>query len=98
MKKQDEKPKHYGNSTDPLDLIAAAGYSSMQGFCMGNVLKYVFRYQKKNTWQERQRDLDKARFYLDTLIGLENFNSDPKIDCSTPLPSPKELREKYGRK
>lgn len=97
MKKKPGKPSHYGDGVDPLDLIAAAGERELRAFCMGNVLKYVFRYNNKSKMEERLRDLNKARFYLEVLTGLENWRASSATNCGTNLPSPKELREKYGR-
>ena len=66
-----QKPEHYNTnlpeSVEVIDIIAAqtADLSGMQAFAQANVVKYVLRWQKKNGVQ----DLEKARFYLDRLIG-----------------------------
>lgn len=65
------KPEHYNTNlpggVEVIDIIAAqtAGLSGMQAVAQANVVKYVLRWQKKNGVQ----DLEKARFYLDRLIG-----------------------------
>lgn len=63
------KPSHYHQNG--IDVI---GFSELQfkkeelkGFFRINVLKYVTRYDKKNNVE----DLEKASFYLNKLIGLE---------------------------
>lgn len=64
-------PPHYNTNlpegVEVIDIIAAqtAPLSGMQAVAQANVIKYVLRWQKKNGVQ----DLEKARFYLDRLIG-----------------------------
>lgn len=66
-----QKPEHYNTNlpegVEVIDIIAAqtAPLSGMQAVAQANVIKYVLRWQKKNGVQ----DLEKARFYLDRLIG-----------------------------
>lgn len=66
-----QKPEHYNTNlpegVEVIDIIAAqtASLSGMQAVAQANVIKYVLRWQKKNGVQ----DLEKARFYLDRLIG-----------------------------
>ncbi len=60
------KPDHYKGKIEPLDLLESNG--SLEPFCAGNVIKYVFRYKKKNGLE----DLKKARFYLDKLIEINS--------------------------
>lgn len=63
-------PTHYqsditcecGRSIECLDIVRN------KSFMVGNVIKYVWRYEQKNGLE----DLHKARFYLDEMIkGLE---------------------------
>lgn len=56
------RQSYYGDSLQPWDLIKALGMGP--GFCAGNVIKYVGRYDKKNGLD----DLYKARWYLERLI------------------------------
>lgn len=52
---------HYASQAiQPIHYI----FENNLGFCEGNVIKYVTRYQKKNGVE----DLKKARHYLDMLI------------------------------
>lgn len=66
-----DKPEHYNTNlpegVEVIDIIAAqtAPLSGMQAVAQANVIKYVLRWQKKNGVQ----DLEKARFYLNRLIG-----------------------------
>jgi len=55
---------HYKNmKIQPIDYIQANDL----GFCAGNVVKYVSRYQSKNGVE----DLRKAKHYIDLLIEAE---------------------------
>lgn len=40
---------------------------AFEGFCVGNVLKYLTRYRQKNGVE----DLKKARWYLDKIIRVK---------------------------
>ena len=66
-----QKAEHYNTNLpediEVIDIIAAqtADLSGMQAFAQANVIKYVLRWQKKNGVQ----DLEKARYYIDRLIG-----------------------------
>lgn len=60
------KPQHYADKQIEVidymeDTLSKEGY---EGFCTGNVLKYVSRYRHKNGVE----DLKKARFYLNKAI------------------------------
>ncbi|MED4159597.1 DUF3310 domain-containing protein [Shouchella clausii] len=61
------RPSHYESKIDPLaymkENMSAAGY---EGFLIGNVIKYVTRYPKKNGLE----DLKKAKDYLNKAIEL----------------------------
>ncbi|MGE7545045.1 DUF3310 domain-containing protein [Sporosarcina newyorkensis] len=63
------KPDHYHKGG--IDVISfCEGKLSAErraGFFQMNILKYVTRYEKKNGVE----DLQKAKFYLDELIKLE---------------------------
>lgn len=45
---------------------------AFEGFCIGNVLKYVTRYKLKNGLE----DLKKARWYLDKIISVQEESND----------------------
>ena len=58
------RPAHYARfSIEPLDFIKANNFN----FLVGNVIKYVCRYDMKNGLE----DLRKAREYLDHIIAGE---------------------------
>ena len=58
---------HYNNlAIEPIDFITANNL----GFCEGNVIKYISRWKAKNGIE----DLEKARWYIDFLIEVENGN------------------------
>ena len=60
------KPEHYQGRVECIEAIeaATAGLEGIEAVCTANVLKYIWRWKKKNGLQ----DLHKARWYLDRLI------------------------------
>ena len=62
-------PAHYNSGG--IEAIAAIEASmdpgAFAGYLKGNVMKYLWRYEKK---EKPIEDLKKARWYLDRLIGL----------------------------
>ncbi len=63
------KPTYYHqNGTDVIKMIELLrGKQAAKEFCVGNVLKYTIRYDKKNGVE----DLQKAQTYIARLIELE---------------------------
>lgn len=62
-----DHPDHYcwkGEECINLIRIMCRGEEGFDGYCKGNVIKYLFREKKKNGIE----DLKKARAYLDLLI------------------------------
>ena len=60
-------PQHYkldGLDIEVIDLIKSATVDKYEGYLLGNLIKYVMRYKKKNGVE----DLKKAKVYLDWLI------------------------------
>ena len=58
---------HYSDlAIEPIDFITANNL----GFCEGNVIEYISRWKAKNGVE----DLEKARWYIDFLIEVENGN------------------------
>lgn len=59
-------PQHYkAGEVECIDAIKASmSQSEFNGYCKGNVIKYVWRYQNKNGLE----DLKKAQWYLNKLI------------------------------
>lgn len=60
-------PSHYASGcVECIDAIAAGmSEEAFLGYLKGNVMKYMWRYEKKANPTE---DLKKARWYLDRLI------------------------------
>ena len=65
-------PAHYTQGgIECIDCIKSAtvGKVGIEAFCVGNAIKYLFRYEEKNGIE----DVKKARWYIDRLIKeLEN--------------------------
>lgn len=64
-------PSHYQtrDGIDAMSVIMAFTddiQNAQYGFLMGNVIKYILRWHKKNGLE----DLKKCRYYLDYLIDL----------------------------
>lgn len=61
-------PNHYKSSNmECIDALAETlGSDGIKSFCKGNVIKYLWRYEKKNGVE----DLKKAKWYLEKLIEL----------------------------
>lgn len=55
------KPPHYTHEIEPIDVIEAWEL----GFHLGNVVKYMARYEHKGT---KVQDLKKALWYLDRYV------------------------------
>jgi hypothetical protein len=62
------EPPHYQgeNGIECIDAIqaATAGLQGFEGYCIGNAIKYLWRWKAKGGRQ----DLEKARWYLDRVI------------------------------
>ena len=73
-------PEHYKNgSIECIDAIQSAmSEKAFSGYLKGNILKYMWRYEKKNG----KEDLEKARWYIDDLIKrLQNDDELPPSAC-----------------
>ena len=69
-------PSHYtAGGIETIDYLRAKlGPLPFLGYCMGNVIKYVSRYQ----WKNGLEDLKKAQVYLDWAIeAMEEMNAKP---------------------
>jgi hypothetical protein len=68
-------PPHY--KTGGIEAIegieASMGPEAYAGYLKGNIMKYMWRYERKGKPIE---DLKKARWYLDRLIGLRERKAD----------------------
>ena len=65
-------PKHYSGKIECIDCIesAVADLNGFEGFLAGNVIKYVFRFKRKNG----KEDLQKAEWYLSKLMEVQEDN------------------------
>jgi len=66
-------PSHYiRGGLECIDAIKAAveGLNGFEGYCIGNVIKYVWRWKQKNGVE----DLRKAKQYIEFLDGKVNRN------------------------
>lgn len=70
----DEKvnhPSHYLGNVEVIDYIEdKLSFDQFEGYLVGNVIKYLSRYQKKNGLE----DLKKGRWYLNKLIEVKENN------------------------
>ena len=71
-------PDHYNQGgIECFDVIKAFhGQDAFEGFCAGNVLKYVMRYKHKDN---PKQDLEKARVYLNEIIKLYENDKNSQI-------------------
>lgn len=61
-----DHPSHYtSGGIECIDAIEAATGDGFAGYCQGNAIKYLWRYDKKGKPVE---DLCKAKAYIDFLI------------------------------
>ena len=63
-------PSHYtAGKHEVIDIIESITNSMeltpFEGYCLGNAIKYIARYKNKNGVE----DLNKAKWYIDKLIG-----------------------------
>ena len=67
-------PKHYSGKIECIDCIesAVAELNGFEGFLAGNVIKYVFRFKRKNG----KEDLQKAEYYLSKLMEMQEDNEE----------------------
>ena len=72
-------PDHYKQGkVECIEAIDSATHylSGFEGYCVGNILKYIWRYKSKNGIE----DLKKARWYIDKLIeGAEKWDTSKQI-------------------
>ena len=63
------KPAHYQGKVECIDAIESAveGLEGLEAVCVANIIKYVWRFKKKN----KTEDLQKSLWYLNKLISLQ---------------------------
>lgn len=66
-------PNHYQGSIECIEAIEASmSAEAFKGALKANILKYVWRYEKKNG----SEDLRKAQWYLERLIAIREQEED----------------------
>ena len=66
-------PSHYMGKVEVIDYIEdKLTKSQFEGYLLGNVIKYLSRYQKKNGIE----DLKKGQWYLNKLISVKDLEKD----------------------
>lgn len=61
------KPKHYTDKNIEVIEYIVDTVADPKSYCIGNVLKYVSRYDRKDN---AVQDLEKARYYLNKTIEI----------------------------
>ena len=74
-------PQHYNQGgIECIDAIKAATVekTGVEAFCVGNAIKYLWRFEEKNGLQ----DVEKAKWYIERLIQelKESTEDDEEID------------------
>lgn len=67
-------PNHYtSKSKESIEVIRimTENLEPFQAYCMGNIIKYLYRFEDKNG----KEDLMKAKKYIDFMIGGSNDTS-----------------------
>ena len=76
-------PNHYQSESglEVIDVIKAftSELSGEEAFCIGNAIKYICRYSKKNGVE----DLEKSKWYIDRVISVRNerLKNTQKMEC-----------------
>lgn len=66
-------PAHYQGEHECIDeMISLFGVEAVKGFCRCNVYKYRYRADRKNG----NEDIQKADWYMDKLMELEDANNE----------------------
>ena len=91
------KPSHYqieGCNIESIDIIKKVlGLKGFVAFCLGNVLKYLIRAQKKNG----KEDYKKAAKYLEWVIERDDADKYEIIKYSNPNVLFKDLGVKWSQ-
>lgn len=75
-------PPHYNSGKiECIEAIESAtmGKNGFEAYLVGNIIKYLFRYNQKNGIQ----DLQKAKWYVDKLIEFVENNEGESIVITT---------------
>lgn len=63
-----DRPNHYGGVACLNAIEASMSPEAFKGFCKGNAMKYIWRYEKKGSVES----LQKAIWYLNKLVEVES--------------------------
>ena len=63
QEEQVNHPSHYGGKDNPYEAIKVIDAWNLD-FCLGNVVKYISREEKKGN-NSKEQDLKKALWYLE---------------------------------
>lgn len=85
MSSQVDHPDHYNTcSFECIDVMEEVfGVEAVQTFCMLNAFKYLWRANHKNGME----DIDKAAWYLNTMLSLEqekDYDQEPEDEEQEP--------------
>lgn len=73
MSDEIDHPDYYGGGENPYECIKVLRHTmtseEFQGFCKGNVIKYVMRAGQKGGKDGAAADFKKARDYIDFALG-----------------------------
>jgi len=86
-------PNHYKNGkVEAIDAIEAAVVNKKptEAVCVGNVIKYLWRYEEKNGLT----DVKKAKWYLERLISQMEENESKEVGASVASLTDYELKSK----
>lgn len=75
IKRDAINPDHYRQGgVECIDALRAAlGDAGFEAFCRGNAIKYLWRAPRKNDME----DLQKAKWYLEMLLHVQNPDAHP---------------------
>lgn len=70
-------PDHYQGKTEVIEIIEqlTEGMEGKKAFCLGNVVKYLFRHEDKNGIE----DLKKAEWYLKRAIAYYESGEEIRV-------------------
>jgi hypothetical protein len=89
-------PAHYAGEIETIDFIrdklTADGF---RAYCIGNVMKYISRYEKKGAPLE---DLQKAQVYLGWAVETFGSNTKAEPEPEPPAEPPAEVKKPERKK
>lgn len=90
-------PNHYQSESglEVIDVIKAftSELSGEEAFCIGNAIKYICRYSKKNGVE----DLEKAKWYIDRVISIRKTEFPKTPDPTADVKHYESTTDNIGR-